>query len=227
MTTKTKTTKTPKTTSKITNKIKVEKATSTKAIVESYKALTSESRHLELAFILEVATELTANRITVRSVQASIKEAIEQSGNAPTIRPAHAQYFVTLSKIAESIADADTYSVSALLKLAQRVGTSNGVENIQSAIDRAESIADLDTQTPTLAEVRADKPTKAKAETSAKPLATVESIFAQTLASVQSLVKGKNIRDVKTSDLKTLETLSVILAEIAKNSRPAKAKANA
>jgi len=190
-------------------------------IINAYQSLTEDAKHLEAGFIIELAAELEAGSTSVRIIKASITEAIKVSGNAPTIRPAHAQFFQTFAKITDKIEDASTRSISDLLKLAQRLQTAVKVEGVDTALEGVEGIEALDEATPTLATTRAKGEKNAKAEPAPR---TLEGIFANTLKDIKALQGSRSVRDLATTDLETMNNLLLLCAEIAKNSR---AKANA
>ena len=189
-------------------KIKVEKTeiVPMAEIVESYSNLINHNGEIE--FILEIAEMLKTGKTSIRTVQASIAEA-SKIGNAPTIRKSHVQWFPIFSEIVGKIEDAQTQSVSNLLKLSERVGREHGAEGAEGAISSVATVADLEKIAPTQTKSR----TNAKSEkVSAK---SIESIISQTLLEVRTL---KNLKEMKTSDLQTLTALLEVLVPIAKRS---------
>ena len=203
-------------------KVKVAKVKSAPAVIEAdqeildlYSALINQQGEME--FIIEMAHRLATGSTSVRIIQASI-ELASTMGNAPTIKKGHAQYIATASKIIDTQAGADTWPVAKLLKLATRLQRHAGVENIETALEVTESVAELDELVPVInTNKRGTKGTKIKETAPVAKLRTVDEVLAVTLAGLQSL--AKNPRDLKTADLSTLATLSNLLKVIAQNSK--------
>jgi hypothetical protein len=196
------------TTNSTSPKVKIEKTeiVPMAEIVESYSTLINHDG--EIQFVLEIAEMLKRGKTSIRTVQASIAEA-SKIGNAPTIRKSHVQFFPIFSEIIGKVSDAESQSVSNLLKLSERVGRVHGAEGAEAAIAGASTIAELEKSAPTQAKTR----TNAKAEkVSAK---SIESIVSQALLEVRTL---KNLKEMKTSDLQTLTAILEVLVPIAKRS---------
>jgi hypothetical protein len=190
------------------SKVKVEKTeiVPMAEIVSAYSNLINHDGEIE--FVLEIAEMLKTGKTSIRTVQASIVEA-SKIGNAPTIRKSHVQWFAIFSEIVGKVSDAESQSVSNLLKLSERVGREFGAEGAEGAIASAPTIAELEKVAPTQTKSR----TNAKAEkVSAK---SIESIVSQALLEVRTL---KNLKEMKTSDLQTLTALLEVLVPIAKRS---------
>ena len=209
MTTATTATKAVKTaTSSASPKVKIEKAeiVPMAEIVSSYSNLINHDG--EIQFILEIAEMLRTGKTTVRTVQASIAEA-SKLGNAPTIRKSHVQHFAIFAEIIGEVSDAETKTVSDLLKLAERVGREHGAEKAAEVIAANPTVADLEKAAPTQTKSRSN----ATAEKVSKK--SIESIVSQTLLEVRTL---KNLKELTTSDLQTLTALLEVLVPIAKRS---------
>ena len=189
-------------------KVKVEKTeiVPMAEIVSAYSNLINHDGEIE--FVLEIAEMLKTGKTSIRTVQASVTEA-SKNGNAPTLRKSHVQWFPIFSEIVGNVSDAETQTVSNLLKLSERVGREHGAEKAVSVIAENPTIADLEKAAPTQTKSR----TNAKAEkVSAK---SIESIISQALLEVRTL---KNLKELKTSDLQTLTALLEVLVPIAKRS---------
>jgi hypothetical protein len=189
-------------------KIKVEKTeiVPMAEIVSAYSNLINHDG--EIQFVLEIAEMLKTGKTSIRTVQASIAEA-SKNGNAPTLRKSHVQFFPIFSEIVSEISDAETQTVSNLLKLSERVGREIGAEGYAEALAKCENVADVEKIAPTQTKSRSN----AKSEkVSAK---SIESIISQTLLEVRTL---KNLKELKTSDLQTLTALLEVLVPIAKRS---------
>ena len=201
--------KTAKTTNNSTSaKIKIEKTeiVPMAEIVSAYANLINHDG--EIQFVLEIAEMLKTGKTSIRTVQASIAEA-SKNGNAPTLRKSHVQWFPIFSEIVSEVSDAETKTVSDLLKLSERVGREHGAEKFAEVIAQNPTIADLEKAAPTQTKSRSN----AKSEkVSAK---SIESIISQTLLEVRTL---KNLKEMKTSDLQTLTALLEVLVPIAKRS---------
>jgi hypothetical protein len=170
----------------------------------------------EQGFISLCVKRLKANTSSVRDIQASIDKA---GGTAPTIRKAHVQYFITMQEILDTVAGAKSQPISELLKMAQKVQTANGKENVAGVLAEVKDYAELVAETPTLDQTR----TRKNAKATPAP-ASVENIFSKTVSDLKAL-KGNGSWDViKTSDLQTLANLNEILKVIARNSATVKAK---
>jgi hypothetical protein len=196
------------TTNSTSAKVKIEKTeiVPMAEIVSAYSNLINHDG--EIQFVLEIAEMLKSGKTSIRTVQASIAEA-SKIGNAPTIRKSHVQWFAIFSEIIGKVEDAQTQSVSNLLKLSERVGREHGAEGAEGAIASAPTIADLEKVAPTQTKSR----TNAKAEKVS--VKSIESIISQTLLEVRTL---KNLKELKTSDLQTLTALLEVLVPIAKRS---------
>jgi len=189
-------------------------ATISNVVVDAYSKLVNLEG--EQGFISLCVKRLKANTSSVRDIQASIDKA---GGTAPTIRKAHVQYFITMQEILDTVAGAKTQPISELLKMAQKVQTANGKENVAGVLAEVKDYAELVAETPTLDQTR----TRKNAKATPAP-ASVENIFSKTVSDLKAL-KGNGSWDViKTSDLQTLATLNELLKVIARNSAPVKAK---
>jgi hypothetical protein len=189
-------------------------ATISNVVVDAYSKLVNLEG--EQGFISLCVKRLKANTSSVRDIQASIDKA---GGTAPTIRKAHVQYFITMQEILDTVAGAKTQPISELLKMAQKVQTANGKENVAGVLAEVKDYAELVAETPTLDQTR----TRKNAKATPAP-ASVENIFSKTVSDLKAL-KGNGSWDViKTSDLQTLATLNELLKVIARNSATVKAK---
>jgi hypothetical protein len=189
-------------------------ATISNVVVDAYSKLVNLEG--EQGFISLCVKRLKANTSSVRDIQASIDKA---GGTAPTIRKAHVQYFITMQEILDTVAGAKTQPISELLKMAQKVQTANGKENVAGVLAEVKDYAELVAETPTLDQTR----TRKNAKATPAP-ASVENIFSKTVSDLKAL-KGNGSWDViKTSDLQTLATLNELLKVIARNSAPVKTK---
>ena len=168
----------------------------------------------EQGFISLCVKRLKANTSSVRDIQASIEKA---GGTAPTIRKAHVQYFITMQEILDTVAGAKTQPISELLKMAQKVQTANGKENVAGVLAEVKDYAELVAETPTLDQTR----TRKNATTPKAP-ASVETIFIKTVSDLRALKGQGSWETIKTTDLQTLANLNEILKVIARNSATAK-----
>ena len=100
-------------------------------IVSAYSNLINHDG--EIQFVLEMAEMLKSGQTSIHTIQASITEA-SKIGNAPTIRKSHVQWFVIFAEIIGGVQDAESQSVSNLLKLAERVGREHGAEKAGQTI---------------------------------------------------------------------------------------------
>ena len=168
----------------------------------------------EQAFIVLCVKRLKANTSSVRDIQASIEKA---GGTAPTIRKAHVQYFITMQEILDTVANAKSQPLAELLKMAQRVQTANGKENVADVIADVKDYAELVAETPTLDQTRTRKNA-----TAPKAPASVETIYTKTVSDLKALKGTGSWETIKTTDLQTLANLNEILKVIARNSATAK-----
>jgi hypothetical protein len=187
-------------------------ATYSSVVVDAYSKLINLEG--EQAFIALCVKRLKSNNSSVRDIQASIKKA---NGDAPTIRASHVQYFITMDNILNNTEGAKLVSIAELLKMAQRVQTSAGKEGVAELIEKAETYAQLASETPTLATTR-----ERKNATTPKAPASVETIFTKTVSDLRALKGQGSWETIKTSDLQTLANLNEILKVIARNSVPVK-----
>jgi len=200
--------------SKVTVSKVVESSTT---IRESYSQLTTGAKHLEQAFIIETAQAMKSGSLSVRVVSQSIKEAIAISGNAPTIRASHSQFFIVASEILGNTADAEFLTVNELLKLAQKLTREQGVEKALKVVGDVLSVDELAELAPTQTKsAKSKKSSKDSAPLNKVTLRTADEILGVTIAGLQSL-KAENMRVASTE---TLKTLAALLAIVAKNSTP-------
>ena len=197
-----------------TTKAKAPKASATisNVVVDAYAKLVNLEG--EQGFISLCVKRLKANTSSVRDIQASIEKA---GGTAPTIRKGHVQYFITMQEILDTVAGAKSQPLAELLKMAQKVQTANGKENVADVLADVKDYAELVAETPTLDQTRTRKNA-----TAPKAPASVETIFTKTVSDLKALKGQGSWELIKTSDLQTLATLSELLRVIAKNSTPAK-----
>lgn len=185
-------------------------------VIKAYSGLANSTRKAETDFILNLADLLASGKTSVRIAKASVKAAIEKSGNAPTFRAGHVES-ARISAQLLSLKGAETAKVSDILKLADRIRHAYGVEEGITGVANFEgTYADIDAQTPTIAETRAEnaETETAKEEKPAK-VESVETILRDTLKRIKAL---GNIRDLKTADLEQLNAAVQALQVIAKNS---------
>lgn len=187
-------------------------ATISSVVVDAYSKLVNLEG--EQNFISLCVKRLKANTSSVRDIQASIEKA---GGTAPTIRKAHVQYFITMQEILDTVANAKSQPLAELLKMAQRVQTANGKENVADVIADVKDYAELVAETPTLDQTRTRKNA-----TAPKAPASVETIFTKTVSDLKALKGTGSWETIKTTDLQTLANLNEILKVIARNSAPAK-----
>ena len=187
-------------------------ATISSVVVDAYSKLVNLEG--EQNFISLCVKRLKANTSSVRDIQASIEKA---GGTAPTIRKAHVQYFITMQEILDTVANAKSQPLAELLKMAQRVQTANGKENVADVIADVKDYAELVAETPTLDQTRTRKNA-----TAPKAPASVETIFTKTVSDLKALKGTGSWETIKTTDLQTLANLNEILKVIARNSATAK-----
>lgn len=187
-------------------------ATISSVVVDAYSKLVNLEG--EQNFISLCVKRLKANTSSVRDIQASIEKA---GGTAPTIRKAHVQYFITMQEILDTVAGAKSQPLAELLKMAQRVQTANGKENVADVIADVKDYAELVAETPTLDQTRTRKNA-----TAPKAPASVENIFIKTVSDLKALKGNGSWETIKTTDLQTLANLNEILKVIARNSATAK-----
>ena len=187
-------------------------ATISSVVVDAYSKVVNLEG--EQNFISLCVKRLKENTSSVRDIQASIEKA---GGTAPTIRKAHVQYFITMQEILDTVANAKSQPLAELLKMAQRVQTANGKENVADVIADVKDYAELVAETPTLDQTRTRKNA-----TAPKAPASVETIFTKTVSDLKALKGTGSWETIKTTDLQTLANLNEILKVIARNSAPAK-----
>jgi len=170
----------------------------------------------EQAFIALCVKRLKANTSSVRDIQASI---VKAGGNAPTIRKSHVQYFPTMQEILDTVAGAKSQPISELLKMAQKVQTANGKENVSDVLADVRDYAELVAETPTLDQTR----TRKNATTPPAPF-SLETIFTKAISDINANRGNRAITDLTTTDLQALKTLAEMLKVIADNTIKATAK---
>jgi len=170
----------------------------------------------EQAFITLCTKRLKANTSSVRDIQASI---VKAGGNAPTIRKSHVQYFLTMQEILDTVAGAKSQPISELLKMAQKVQTANGKENVSDVLADVRDYAELVAETPTLDQTR----TRKNATTPPAPF-SLETIFTKAISDINANRGNRAITDLTTTDLQALKTLAEMLKVIADNTIKATAK---
>ena len=209
MTAKTKTPKAPK--------VEIVDAEILKEISTLYSNLVNHDG--EIQFVLDVASLMKSGKASVRSVQEAIGACV---GTAPTIRKSHAQFFTIFAEIVGEIADAQNQPVAEILKMAERVSRNHGAEKSSEIIKASKSFAELGEKSPT--QTKARKNAKADKLQKVSEM-TIEQVIGGSLQAIRK-VGGKNLKDLKTSDLDNLRALLMVLVQIDKNSEP-KPKVNA
>jgi len=188
--------------------------TPAQVMVDAYSKLVNLEG--EQAFITLCTKRLKANTSSVRDIQASI---VKAGGNAPTIRKSHVQYFLTMQEILDTVAGAKSQPISELLKMAQKVQTANGKENVSDVLADVRDYAELVAETPTLDQTR----TRKNATTPPAPF-SLETIFTKAISDINANRGNRPITDLTTTDLQALKTLAELLKVIASNTEKATAK---
>jgi hypothetical protein len=188
--------------------------TPAQVMVDAYSKLVNLEG--EQAFITLCTKRLKANTSSVRDIQASI---VKAGGNAPTIRKSHVQYFLTMQEILDTVAGAKSQPISELLKMAQKVQTANGKENVSDVLADVRDYAELVAETPTLDQTR----TRKNATTPPAPF-SLETIFTKAISDINANRGNRAITDLTTTDLQALKTLAELLKVIASNTEKATAK---
>jgi hypothetical protein len=188
--------------------------TPAQVMVDAYSKLVNLEG--EQAFITLCTKRLKANTSSVRDIQASI---VKAGGNAPTIRKSHVQYFLTMQEILDTVAGAKSQPISELLKMAQKVQTANGKENVSDVLADVRDYAELVAETPTLDQTR----TRKNATTPTAPF-SLETIFTKAISDINANRGNRPITDLTTTDLQALKTLAELLKVIASNTEKATAK---
>jgi len=183
------------------------------AICEAYSLLINQVGEIE--FILEMNQAMNTGATSVRIIQASIDLA-STMGSAPTIKKGHVQYFGACAKIIETQEGADKWPVAKLLKLATRLQRHAGKELLDEALEVTSTIEESNEAVPVIA-TRGTKGNKGGEVSTPVKLRTIEEILAVTLAGLQSL--GKNPKDLKVKDPKTLNAVMGYLKVVGDNSK--------
>lgn len=187
-------------------------------VIKGYSNLANSTRKAEVEFVFQLADLLATGKTSVRIAKASIKAAIEKSGQAPTFRASHVES-VRISAVIFSLQGADKAKVSDVLKLADRIKRAYGVDEALLCVQNFEGdFSALDEQTPTQAELQSEAKAEAEAEPKAQKVESVESILRDTLKRIKGL---GDLRALKTSDLEQLAATVRVLQTIANNSKAA------
>jgi hypothetical protein len=182
------------------------------SICEAYSLLINQVGEVE--FILEMNHAMAKGFTSVRIIQASIDLA-STMGSAPTIKKGHVQYFEACAKIIETQEGANKWPVSKLLKLATRLQRHAGKELLDEALEVTSTIEELNEAVPVIASKK--RGTNGPKINEPVKLRTIEEILAVTLAGLQSL--GKNPKDLKVKDPKTLNAVMGYLKVVGDNSK--------
>jgi hypothetical protein len=177
---KTKKTKAPRLTAKVTPVVEVN-------LVSDYCALVGGIKSAEWDYALGVASMLLAKKTIVENVKVSIAEAIEKSGKAPTIRASHAQYLITLLRMVEKYPEVKEKKLGDMLKLSQRLQSHVGAPNVEGILAGTSSFVEVEEGTPALDESRKEK--KAGKEKNAKATKPVsaDTLLVQFIAQFKAL----------------------------------------
>ena len=170
-------------------------------------------------FVRQSATEIIEGRVSYRVGRDSIKAAIKETGAISDIAPSSFDYMVTANQLLD-IEGAEKQTVKAILKAAAKLHKLLGAEEALTQAIKAKSwdalIEDIKDSEEA---VKESKEAEAKEET-ADLLAnaiTLESV----IDGLDAYLKAQSLKDLKTTELKKLESVIARLATVAKNSKAA------
>ncbi len=178
-------------------------------IANLYANLSISSGKESIKFIQAVAELQRTGKATVRSTVLAIESS---KFSHPLIKKSHSQFFIPADLIIKVATRGKT--VADILKMAERAVREHGATKSLEIIESAKSWEELEQKCPTQTKSR----TNAKASAKVVPL-TVELIVKGSLDALRK-IGGKNLRDVKTSDLDTMRALLQVLVTMSKNSQP-------
>lgn len=188
-------------------------------IKSAYSDLAGSARDAMIYFVRQSATEIIEGRVSYRVGRDSIKAAIKETGAISDIAPSSFDYMVTANQLLD-IEGAEKQTVKAILKAAAKLHKLLGAEEALTQAIKAKSwdalIEDIKDSEEA---VKESKEAEAKEET-ADLLAnaiTLESV----IDGLDAYLKAQSLKDLKTTELKKLESVIARLATVAKNSKAA------
>ena len=188
-------------------------------IKDGYSDLAGSARDAMEYFVRTSAREVIEGRVSYRVGRDSIKQAIKETGAISDIAPSSFDYMVTASS-ALDIEGADKQTIKSILKVSARLHKLIGAEDALKEVKKAKSwdalVADLKESEESVKESKESE----KAEETADLLAnaiTLESV----IDGLDAYLKAQSLKDLKTTELKKLESVIARLATVAKNSKAA------
>jgi hypothetical protein len=188
-------------------------------IQNAYSELAGSARDAMEYFVRMSANEISEGRVSYRIGRDSIKEAIKTTGAISDIAPSSFDYMVTAS-LALNLAGAEKQTIKTILKVSARLHKLIGAEEAQNEVIKAKSwdalIEDIKDSEESLKESKEAEAESEKVDLLANAI-TLESV----IDGLDSYLKAQSLKDLKTTELKKLESVISRLATVAKNSKVA------
>lgn len=186
-------------------------------IQNAYSELAGSARDAMEFFVRTSATEIQEGRVSLRVGRDSIKEAIKRTGAISDIAPSSFDYMVTAS-LALNLEGAEKQTIKTILKVSARLHKLIGAEEAQNEVIKAKSwdalVEDIKDSEESLKESK-----EAEAESEKEELLATAITFETMMDGVLGFFKGKNIKDLTTTELAKTEQVLAILHTVAKNTK--------
>lgn len=161
----------------------------------------------------ELLIYLVASGASLAVIKATLAEGVALGYAVADIAPSKAQHFQLAVDMLNSDKGAEMLTVKELLSLALRLNKAHGSADAPASVMKAESILDLDAETPSSAKTQASKSGKGS---TTPTVVTPDSAILGAIELLKSASK-KSLKDMKVTDLKALATLAEMVNLIAKS----------
>ena len=161
----------------------------------------------------ELLIYLVASGASLAVIKATLTEGVALGYAVADIAPSKAQHFQLAVDMLNSDKGAEMLTVKELLSLALRLNKAHGSQDAPASVIKAESILDLDAETPASAKTQASRSGKGS---TTPTVVTPDSAILGAIELLKSASK-KSLKDMKVTDLKALATLAEMVNLIAKS----------
>jgi len=163
----------------------------------------------------ELLVYLVSSGASLAVIKATLTEGVALGYAVADIAPSKAQHFQLAVDMLNSDKGAEMLTVKELLSLALRLNKAHGSQDAPASVIKAESILDLDAETPSSAKTQSVRSGKS-GKGSTPSVVTPDSAILGAIDLLKSASK-KSLKDMKVTDLKALATLAEMVNLIAKN----------
>jgi hypothetical protein len=187
-------------------------------IKDAYSDLSGSARDAMIYFVRQSALEIREGRVSLRVGRDSIKQAIKETGAISDISASSFDYM----EIAEIILDkdgAEKETVKSVLTLSAKLQKLTSKDEAISKASKAKTYAEI---VDAVAEMKDDAQAEKESAQEESDAETLKEITLERIVdAVDDYLKNQSLKDLKTTELKKLESVIARLATVAKNSKVA------